>query len=669
MENVVEPAVGDQPPPGAVDPREGTRFGFGTQLTYMPALDGVRAVAITAVLLDHGGFGWAAGGILGVNVFFVLSGFLITLLLLKEWSQRGTIRLLAFWARRARRLLPALFLLLAGIAVYAWLFAPSGTQPSLRWDGLATLFYVGNWHQIATGQSYFAEVTAQSPLVHTWSLAIEEQFYLVWPLVVLGVLKCWRSTRALLVVAGVGVAASALEMALLFHPGTDPSRVYFGTDTRAQDILMGAVVALVLAGRGPATGRRARTALSWLAVAGAAAFVALWAATTGTGTFPYRGGFLAVAVSVALVIVGVTQDPGGLPARALSVRPLRYVGMVSYGLYLWHWPIFLVLDHARTGLEGWPLFAVRVAASFAMAVLSWHLVESPIRRLPLGSWRSWRWAPVGVVAVVLALLVTTNANAASAQDALLGPADPAASPPAVYVTSFPTTGDRASVLFVGDSLSLYLAYGIAPYAAHFGLVIGGRTLSGCGLATAEPFDLHGVPTYSEPPGRCQTWAAQYQADVDQLHPRVAVLVVGWWEAMDREYQGRWQHLGDPAYDAYERAQFEQAVTVLSSRGAHVVLMTAPYFDTGEQPDGRPWDEDDPARVDVLNRIITQVAAAHRSTVSLVPLNHELDPGGHFTWTIDGKVVRLSDGVHTTPAAGTYLAPVVLPVLAAAARVG
>jgi peptidoglycan/LPS O-acetylase OafA/YrhL len=633
----------------------------------MPALDGIRAISILGIMANHGGFGWAVGGIISVNVFFVLSGFLITLLLLKEWSRSATIRLRAFWARRARRLLPALFVLLGGVALYSWLFAPSGTQASLRGNGIATMLYLANWHQIAAGQSYFAQVSAQSLLLHTWTLAIEEQFYLVWPLVVLGVLKLWRSPRILLLIAVAGALASAIEMALLFHPGGDPSRVYYGTDTRAQDILVGAAVAILLSSREPVMSRRARTGLSWMAVAAAAVFAFEWTKIGGASALPYRGGFLLADLMVGVVVVGVTQAPSGLPARVLSVRPLRYVGKVSYGLYLWHWPIFLALTHARTGLDGAALFAVKCAASLVMAILSWHLVETPIRRMTFTSWRSWAWLPAGAVIAVSALFVSTTASAAASGEALLGPPNPAATTPAEYVTSFPRTGGLSSVLFVGDSTALTMGYWLAPYAAHFGVVIGGRSLSGCGLANAEPYDLHGVPTYSVPPGRCQTWASQYAADVEQLHPKVVVLVVGWWETMDRMFQGRWQHLGDPAFDTYETALFEQAVTVLGSSGAHVVLMSSPYFDTGEQPDGQPWAEDAPARANLLNDIIRSVAKKHPATVTVIPLNRYLDPNGKFALKIDGNVMRTPDGVHTTQAAGTYLAPKILPELAALGR--
>jgi hypothetical protein len=155
--------------------------------------------------------------------------------------------------------------------------------------------------------------------------------------------------------------------------------------------------------------------------------------------------------------------------------------------------------------------------------------------------------------------------------------------------------------------------------------------------------------------------------VAQLKPQVVVLIIGFWEAMDRVYQGRYQHLGDPSFDAYERANLERAVSVLGAGGTHVVLMTSPYYDSGEQLDGQPWDEDDPGRVDILNSMIESVAAQHPGQVSVVPLNKYLDPDGHYTASIDGQVMRFADGVHTTQEAGTYLAPKILPQLAAAAH--
>ncbi len=214
----------------------------GATLAYLPALDGIRGVSMLAILGVHAGVYLTAGGFFLLDSFFALSGFLITSLLIVEWRKRGTIRLGAFWARRARRLLPALLVMLIGVSIIYGVFVPAGTYPTLRGDALSALFYFANWHFIISGSNYFHMTGLTSPLIHTWSLAVEEQFYLVWPLVFLGVMKLTRSLRVLLVVAVTGALASAVEMALLFNP-TDINRLYFGTDTHAQSVLVGATLA------------------------------------------------------------------------------------------------------------------------------------------------------------------------------------------------------------------------------------------------------------------------------------------------------------------------------------------------------------------------------------------------------------------------------------------
>ncbi len=650
-------------PEVGVDCRAGDPpLGVGTRLAYRPALDGLRAVSIASIMANHGGFAWAAGGVLAVNVFFVLSGFLITLLLLTEWTRTTTIRLGAFWARRARRLLPALLVLLGGIVLYAWLFAPAGTQSSLRADALSTLLYVGNWHEIVAGHSYFAHVSAQSPLLHTWTLAIEEQFYLVWPLVVLAVLTLRRSTRALLVVAVAGVAVSALDMALRFHPGMDASPLYYATDTRAQDILVGAAAAILLRRGVPAAGRTARRNYSFLTAAAVGGFALVWWVGGSDRSILYRGGFLFADVMVALVILGVTKAPLGPLARVLALRPVTYVGRISYGLYLWHWPVFLVLDHARTDLDGAGLFALRCAVTLGFAVLSWYLVEIPVRQLSFGGRRSWALVPVGALAVTGVLAVGAVGGAPS-QNLLLNTKE--------VRSGLPDAGalrdgrPPPTILFVGDSLSLTVAGGFLAPAPHYGIVIQGRPMPGCGLATDGPYIEHGGIT--TPISPCSSWPVLWSSYLEQFHPRVVVLTEGWWETMTQFYEGRWRDLTDPALDASETTQYERAVTLLHSQGAQVALTTAPYFDSGEQLDGQPWPEDAAVRVDRLNAIIEQVAARNPGFVTVIPLNHLLDPHGHFTWTIRGKVVRMVDGVHTTFAAGDLLAPTVLPELASLAR--
>jgi peptidoglycan/LPS O-acetylase OafA/YrhL len=361
---------------------------------HIPALDGVRAIAILGVILYHLGFGWASGGYLGVDLFFVLSGFLITSLLVEEWCTSDRIRLVAFWGRRARRLLPALLLVLIAISLYAVVNGQLSSPTSggaaidlsgLRGDALATLFYVANWHAIFVHQSYFAQFSTPSPLQHTWSLAIEEQFYLMWPLVIVGLLKWspkhWRSLGIGLCV--LGALASAAAMAVLYHAGADPSRVYYGTDTRAFDLLMGAALAMVAAGRAQ-PGHRARSLLHFAAPAAAAVLGVFWA-TAGTAsgmptTGMFKGEFLVCAALAAVVIADVRQFDQGPLARLLSVGPLRWIGLISYGLYLWHWPIFVYLNEARTGLSGAGLDFARVGSTFAVATGSYYLLELPIRR-------------------------------------------------------------------------------------------------------------------------------------------------------------------------------------------------------------------------------------------------------------------------------------------------
>ena len=651
-----------------------------TGSTRILGLDGLRAIAVALVLGFHFGLGWLGGGFFGVDVFYVLSGYLITGLLLAEFERRDRIGLAAFWLRRARRLLPALLLVVVAVTLLVRFVEPTGAIPGYRGSALAALFYFSNWWQIASSGNYFVATGATPPLTHTWSLAVEEQFYLVWPLVVLAVLHLAgsfrRGVRAVLAVAAVGAVASIVEMAVLFRPGANTTRIYFGTDTHAQSVLVGAVLACLLtlierrrgetgmdpAARGPA----ARAQLTAIGLIGLAVVVALSWSLRGSSPATYRGGFALVALCSALVIVSVVAVPGGPLTRALSVAPLVWLGTISYGIYLWHFPVAVFLDAGRTGLHGLWLAAARTAVTVTVAAASFYLIERPV--IEGRFWRTMRSAgpAVAAVAVTVAVVVAGTTGQATAAPTsptgLVGPGATAAEWRAVHLTSFAGSGHRLRVLIVGDSLALTVAVGMAKYASAYGIDLGGRSHTGCGVAIALPLSDHGV--VGDPFGNCPSWPTWWAADVAELHPQVVGLVTGFWEVVDRQYQGRWQHLGDPAFDAYETAQLERAVAVLSSGGAKVALFTAPYFHTGEQPNGDPWPQDDPARVDRLNQLIDQVAKRHPGVVAVVPLNRFLDPGGHFTWTLGGQVARQGDGVHTTLAGGTYLAPRVLPLLAA-----
>jgi peptidoglycan/LPS O-acetylase OafA/YrhL len=355
------------------------------QKRYVPGLDGLRAVAVLAVIAYHLGVPWAPGGMLGVGVFFTLSGYLITDLLLSHWRRVGHLDLAHFWLRRARRLLPALFFMLA--VVSAWVaIADAGQLETFRRQALGAILYFSNWAAIVQHGSYFARFAPPLPLDHLWSLAIEEQFYLVWPwLLWLGLWAARRHQLAAMTLA-LGTV-SALAMGLLYHPGFDPTRVYEGTDTRAFGLLVGAALAMVwpignLRRDVPAA---ARNLLDGLGGVGLAAIALLVWRSDPYSPFLYRGGMVLLTIATAAVVVAVVH-PATRLSRVLGWGPLLWVGVRSYGIYLWHWPIIVLTSPADVPV-GWLRAIVQVAATLAIAALSWRFVEEPIRRGTLG--RVW----------------------------------------------------------------------------------------------------------------------------------------------------------------------------------------------------------------------------------------------------------------------------------------
>ena len=271
----------------------------------------------------------AVGGFLGVDAFFVLSGYLITSLLLIEWRDRANIGLLAFWSRRARRLLPALFLMLGGIAFYATFLAGRQELGQIRGDALATIGYVANWRPVFTGQSYFERFTLPSPLRHTWSLGIEEQYYIIWPVLLVFLLRVRKiSVRTLLMITVVAAVASAVLMGVLFRPDSDPSRVYYGTDTRAQSLLVGAALAMLLHQFRPVRDAFGARVLQLIGLQCAIVIGFLWLTTSENNAFLYRGGFLFLGLAVAVVIAAAVQPKAGPVGMILALPPLRMLGKI-----------------------------------------------------------------------------------------------------------------------------------------------------------------------------------------------------------------------------------------------------------------------------------------------------------------------------------------------------
>jgi peptidoglycan/LPS O-acetylase OafA/YrhL len=375
---------------------------------YLPGLDGLRALAVAAVVAYHLDFGWAQGGLLGVGVFFTLSGYLITDILLGHWDRKGRLGLRDFWLRRARRLLPALFVMLLVVAIWVNML-DRAELPGFRGDVTASALYVSNWWYIGQHASYYAQFAPPAPLDHLWSLAVEEQFYLIWPwLVLFGVLLFGRLTAGrakrrtdaggggegsqgggylsgqtrywMAAVTLALAAASAVEMAALFHPGTDPTRVYEGTDTRAFGLLFGAALAMVW----PTRRNRVPKAATWLldlaGVAGLAVIGILIWRTNEYSAFMFRGGLVLLSLATVLVVAAVAV-PGGVLGRALGWGPLRWTGVRSYGIYLWHYPLIVLTAPALiAGGLSTPRAVAAAAASVVVAALSWRFVEEPIRR-------------------------------------------------------------------------------------------------------------------------------------------------------------------------------------------------------------------------------------------------------------------------------------------------
>ncbi len=641
--------------------------GRGARLGYEPALDGLRAVAVTAVVLFHGGVPWASGGFVGVDVFFVLSGFLITSLLMTERRDTGRVSLRRFWAARARRLLPALFVVVAVVVCLAGLTTDATSRPALPGDATAALAYVANWRFALAGNGYFAESATPSPLQHTWSLSIEEQFYLLWPFALLALLRSVRSPRRAAAVTAVAAADSAAEMAWLFHPLSGPGRVYFGTDTRAQALLVGATLALLVGGRirYPA-GPGVRRVVSGCGATGIAALAGFVVTATGTSSLTYRGGLTAAAVAAALVVASIVTHPDGVIARVLRVRALAAVGRVSYGIYLWHWPVFLALTGARTGLAGLPLLTLRVVVTASLAALSWRFVETPARSYVL---RVRRPRPVAAAALVgvAALVAGYRPTARAAPGPARVAAGRASSTPAGVAAPVVPVGAAAAgtdaplrLDVFGDSVAETLGQVLAPYASPYRVSLTDRGVLGCGLTDARPLRYFGA--VMNPPPECtgiiDRWVGQARTDRAGL----SVVLVGRWEVMDRVWHGRWRHLGDPAFDRYLQGQLSDLVQRLSTH-TPVVLLTAPYYRRGERPDGGLWPEDKPARVDRWNAIVRAVAAAGSGRVSIVDLWHRMDPHGYYQPVVDGVQLRY-DGVHLTAQAGRWLSPWLFPQLRA-----
>jgi peptidoglycan/LPS O-acetylase OafA/YrhL len=680
---------------------------------YCGGLDGIRALAIVAVLLYHGGVVWAAGGFLGVEAFFVLSGFLITSLLIAEWRRSGTVALRAFWARRARRLLPALFCVVVVVGLYETLASTDGLVPGLKGDGIATLFYYGNWHEIATGSNYFAATGPLSPLQHTWSLAIEEQFYILWPVSLLT--SIWlmhrvlrrrqptdRRVMGMLLAMSVTLAlASAVEAMILFHGGAGSNRVYYGTDTRAVGLLTGASLAFALAllRRPDSSGRttspaRASGALGWSALLALSAVLVMMHYADGGSPWLYPFGMVALDVAVAVIIAAVVLCPRSAAGRIFSVAPARRLGQISYGVYLWHFPLFLWLTAASTGASGAPLLGLRLSVTLLVSIVSFVLIEQPVRRRKLPNWLVAALAPAAMGTACAALFAAAAAAAPPLATAPLpkpplalkgnqacrvrltdtkqyglSPLSPdvaAVQQPKWLVAGELTWGSHSRVTFhtcppkkvmlIGDSLAFSLGLGQMIEEHNYGVELANAAILGCSFHTGGELNVSG--TWESPPTGCPGALSQWRRDERVFRPQAVVVELGYRDEFDWRSHGKVTHLGQPAFDAGVEAQIERYIQVLGTGHTPILFLSVPFADPRPQPDGSPSPAGSPARHALINSLLRTAAAGDPTEVGVLNIDRVVSPGRQYQREVNGKLCRF-DGIHFAIYCSELVAPDVL----------
>ena len=650
-------------------------------LGYVAGFDGLRAFGLLTILAYHHGYSFARGGIFTVSMFFTLSGFLIASLALVERSRTGGFSMASFWERRARRLLPAAMLTIVAI-VALQRFAGVGSSGRFRGDLLGALGYVANWRLAFSGGDYADAFVLEAPVQHFWSLAVEEQFYLAFPLVFVGLLAAFRGRwRWVGAVLGATAAVSFVAAWLTASREGNSGLAYYATYTRAGEILVGVALAFAVQTR-PARRVLASApgvlAARMAGVAGVAGLAVLWHTVGLADRFVFHGGTLLDALLTSLVVVACIQPNPGTAARLLGVWPLRNLGKISYGVYLFHWPLFLWLDHERTGLGDRPLFALRVALTILLAAGSYHLIEARFRTG--GS----RWSPGRLAAalavpaltvVALVLLVPVREAAMidlSAIDSDAGPLFPdevepvrpiQPAEPAEVAAPEPGPAAPTRVLLVGDSVSWTMLGGLATWNESQERQIQVDSYRAIACTLAEPGPVRSLEALEEPLPPCVSFREGLVATLAAKDYDAIVVAMGHKDLSDRQIDGgTWRHFGDPVFDDWWHAQAAALADILAAERVPVLWATAPvaHIARPEDPSRGPetYPDNDPARVARLNELLGEVVRERRG-MQLVDVAGWLAdmPGGE---TDPGM---RADGVHWTVAAsdalGAWLVPQVL----------
>jgi len=622
----------------------------------------LRGVAVAVVVLYHLGqtndLGWfhrfTQGGFLGVSAFFTLSGYLITSLLILEFESVGFVNLGGFWPRRLRRLMPASLLTLAVVLVLTPLIGTASQLQVLPGQIWSAIGYVFNWHQILSGNEYAASFNAPSPLNHFWSLAVEEQAYLVVPFVVAITMKLAHRRSAVAGVFSVITALSFLAMVVL-GGGEYSNRVYLGTDTRVGELAIGGVLAALSLG---GTGRLIDRFRSLLPVASIIATVGLvlsWSLVPIENPWLYRGGFSIHGAAICVIIAAITSGTYPL-ARILESSALVELGKISYGVYLFHWPIMLWLTPDVVPLAAVVIAVMQVALTISLAIVSYHVFERPVRfsRLITGNQRAVvPLVALAVLAAGAAVLPDPDDNDLVALESVGGVVD--AAPQQRDSAEAAAATRPLRLLVMGDSFAKSIGIGFEQLAALDATVsVYNRGLVGCPFGTTGW--NRGIGLERQADQECLGRPGNFEESTQLFEPDVVLAAGGMWDIADRRPDGfaDWTHVGDPAYDDFLRQELGARMDEWSAHGAMVVWLTAPTFSPIYNPEmymaKPPYSEAEPGRSERFNELVNE-AAALRTNVVVVDLATWMknSPGGEFS-----PDLRI-DGVHFTRASSVTAA--------------
>lgn len=638
---------------------------------HVPALDGIRGLAVAVVVVYHFAPNVLPAGFIGVDVFFVLSGFLITSLAVREHEATTRVSSGSFYMRRARRLLPAAIVTVVGAVALAAVLQPESARAANRGQGIASLLYVANWWMIDQRNSYQAAFGAESPLSHFWSLAVEEQFYVVFPLVLLAgifLVRRRRGTTAslcrwLLAVSIIGALASATLMAAMFDADADPSRIYLGTETRVHAIFVGVAGACVWWLW--SSQLRERTSLAVLTAVAciSAVFLGLVCVFSDfRAPWLYRYGFLTIAIAaLSLVLAAVAKS--SIITSAFQLRWLCVLGLVSYSVYLWHWPVRVFVTKSNTPFDGLSLFMVRVALTAVAATLSFFLIERPFRaaKNPRGV---ALFSALGIVVALGAVWVISRPVPAPATEfsTVTAPTDVAEDVRAIRILWF---GDSVAWNLGGGHLDFPHPVGYDSPFDSTRVLIWNKADYSCPLVAYPQRSFNVVKQNTN-------WCVQRETEWPPLLAQFSPDAVAWsstlFDTYDYKVDGKWVIFGTPEWVAIYNENLESARRVSTASGAKFMLLSQadPLADPTQQGDGQEsllpaniW------RFGFVRDLQRKFAEAHPQDTVFVDLQPIVCPNDSCKGVaIDPNGIR-PDGIHFTPSAVVAMAPKVQAAIEAA----